>query len=711
MSSVLSPKRHELGPQVAALVAILALGAILRFHGLWWGFPYQLHCDETKLIGVTLRLGQRIVEEHSLDPRFSAYGALPMYAALLGAPVARVLGSLAGHSYEPALSVQMAGRFLSATADVVSILLVFLIGRRWSAAAGLWGAALYATALVAVRESHFFSPDVLSTTFALLYLYCCSLLTTRSNRWQYVLAGLTLGLALSVKFATLPLVILGLIAYGRQVKAASQLGGDPRPFRMSASALKVKATLAVMGVGSLLPVALWTFSAQRIRAVAQEALGARVDEERLLHHTAEYWQAHVDGVYRGVADLLATVAVLGVGTALVLLSLAGGTRGLRMCHEAYVRRDLLAAFLGSVIATFVILNPYCILNAFEYWAPAGPTTLTWNLLMVAGAFHPPPSWMLHFEGTWPYLYQLVHVFPYGWGPPLTVCVLVGLVWASWTLWRRPWGPLWAATLAGLVLFLLLARLHMKMVRYTLPLTPVLCLLAGGMIAHWASRGGARTVCATACGAVVVACSLVWCLAYGAIYAGPDNRVEALGWLAQHVRPASLVVYERDDSWGAAGETALAEAGPFRVERMDPLYVMHDYVGQPLPEEAIRQTAQYLTAQVTGADYLVVTDINRDRIGHLAHAFPVMHEFYTRLFSGQTDFRQAAAFERGPSLLGRPIDDSGAELSFRLFDHPKVYIFQRERPASPSPLSSPTHGPAGRPRPVTPYTDDRPKMHP
>lgn len=660
----------------ATLAAIIIIAAGLRVYGLWWAFPHRLHCDENKLIGVTVRLAEGFLAKGSLDPQFSAYGALPMYLALALAPAARGLGAVAGQRYDDHDAVLLAGRALSALADTLSVLLVFLLGRLHSVRAGLWGAALYAVALVGVREAHFFSPDPLATCLVLLYVYLAGLVLTAPSRRRYALAGFALGLALSVKLTALPLVLLGLVAFGMQVGQAVRRGGDPKLYAMATRARRLRAGVLALGGLAVVPAAAWALLGHRIRQAANDALVWRVDRGRVEAHSTEFWQDQVESIYRGGLEVLATVAVVGVVGSMFVLFLLTGHRGPRRSYEAYRRLNLLAAFLGATLLTFVVLNPSCVLRPFNYWAPAGPDHLTWNILMVNGALNPPPGWALHFAGTHAGWYQLRHVLPYAWGVPLMAALLPALVWGLWALVRREGGREWVVILATLVMALLVGRTWVKMTRYVLPLTPLLCAVAGMMVARWTQSPGRVTAwTGRVLAGAVVALSLAWCVGYVSIYGGPDNRVAALAWLAENVRPGERLLYEKDDAWGAAGEYAIRTAGPHETRRLHPLAYMHDFFGRPLRAEAVDAKWAYLRTTTRSADLLLLTDTNFSRLRLVAESFPAMHEFYQQLFAGRTQFWQVASFEAGPTFLGRPVDDSRAEPSFRLFDHPKVYVFR------------------------------------
>jgi hypothetical protein len=45
-------------------------------------------------------------------------------------------------------------------------------------------------------------------------------------------------------------------------------------------------------------------------------------------------------------------------------------------------------------------------------------------------------------------------------------------------------------------------------------------------------------------------------------------------------------------------------------------------------------------------------------------------------AGRLGFELIKTFKVYPKLFGYEINDDSAELSFRLFDHPRVYIFKR-----------------------------------
>ena len=56
---------------------------------------------------------------------------------------------------------------------------------------------------------------------------------------------------------------------------------------------------------------------------------------------------------------------------------------------------------------------------------------------------------------------------------------------------------------------------------------------------------------------------------------------------------------------------------------------------------------------------------------------MVKQHYRDLFAGKLGFQLVKTFKVYPALFGRSINDDAAEWTFRLFDHPGVYIFRRQ----------------------------------
>ena len=684
------------------LVAVIALGAALRAFGLFWGFPDGLHCDEAYITDHTVRLVEQVRDERSLNPRY-CYGALPLYLGLLGALPAAAAAKLLGVGWAFRTCALASGRLLSVAADCGTIYLVYLLGLRaggWVRAnsgfsrtgqlVGLWGAALYAVALMSVREAHFFTVDVLVGFFMLWHVYCCVRANEEGTTRWFVWCGVTLGLALSAKATALPLVVvpavvLIAVAKRRTEGAETDDGTDRHAARL------FRGAFAALALAALIPAITWTALRGRIVSYAERMAHQTVSERRLALHGDEFWRMQAESLHGGIGDVLWEAAVICAALTALVWWATRRAPGRQVCGALWRDKAKLLAVVALPLGVFLLLNPAALTEPMRYWAPSGPDTAIWHLIAGRGALHPPPGWGLHFERTLPILYGLRHIVPYAVGWPLAAVVVVAFIWAvlRWVavarerrLAERGGVALWPVVLAAVMLGAAFGTAHFKFSRYVVPILPHLCLFTAWWLVGVAS-GDARPWARRCATPLLAACwlgGLIWCWAYLQVYIQPDTRQRAARWFAANAPPGATVVVEKDDAWFTTWNRTTAE-GRYEMEVLRPYHIAHDLYGRELTAQNLAEKRAYIVDTLTDANYYLVMPNNRERIARLRDSFPVISAFWDDLFAGRTGFELVQSFEGGPRLGGWKIDDSGAELTFRLFDHPKVFVFRR-RPGTP-----------------------------
>ncbi|NPV57715.1 MAG: hypothetical protein HPY76_13745, partial [Anaerolineae bacterium] len=233
-------KKNRTWLWVVLLIYILLVGAYFRFVGLNWDETYHLHPDERFLTMV--ETGLEPVDSlkdyfdtstSSLNPNnrgygFYVYGTLPIFIVRYVAEWTSRVG------YD---QVHLVGRFISASFDLMTVLLVFLIADRLfrNKVLALLAAAFSAASVLPIQLAHYFTVDSYTNFFVFLAFYFAVHFMTLSQQfsdsdqeegasgvraWMQVirqntqslapaaLFGLALGMAMASKISAAPLAML-----------------------------------------------------------------------------------------------------------------------------------------------------------------------------------------------------------------------------------------------------------------------------------------------------------------------------------------------------------------------------------------------------------------------------------------------------------------------------------------------------------------------
>ncbi len=220
------------------LLLILALGLALRLHGLNWDSGFGFHPDERDIYmrsGCMYELlteapdhqscgyvgdqplaepglpglGTLLDAERSpLNPHWFPLGSILIYVMVFFRSIIELFTDVT------ALDMRYTGRVLSTLADVGSILMVFVLGRRmFSPGVGLLAAAFTSIAVIHVQNSHFYRPETFSVFFTLAAFWAMLRMVEKKRLRDSAFLGLMVGLALAPKVNVLPLVIPLALAY------------------------------------------------------------------------------------------------------------------------------------------------------------------------------------------------------------------------------------------------------------------------------------------------------------------------------------------------------------------------------------------------------------------------------------------------------------------------------------------------------------------
>ena len=224
------------------LAAIVVVALVLRLHGIDWDGGYAYHPDERDIYMRSDCMYALLTDaphastcgyvadqpqaepglgglrhffdpdRSPLNPHWFPLGSILIYVMVFVRSVVELFTDIGG------LDMRFAGRTLSALADVGSVLLVFLLGRRlYGRNVGLLAAGLTALAVIHVQHSHFYRPETFTVLLTLASIWATLRMVEKKRLRDSVLLGVILGLALAPKVNVLPLLAPLALGYGYRI--------------------------------------------------------------------------------------------------------------------------------------------------------------------------------------------------------------------------------------------------------------------------------------------------------------------------------------------------------------------------------------------------------------------------------------------------------------------------------------------------------------
>ncbi|HZP56618.1 MAG TPA: DUF2298 domain-containing protein [Dehalococcoidia bacterium] len=632
---------------LAVLVGILAFGAYLRLTHVNWddngaGVSGHLHPDERFLtqIGTGIRGPSSVFNyfdtDHSgLNPynitngdgskqSTFVYGTLPLFANKFVASHLHVLTLGMAHDRDTYDQFNLVGRALSGVFDVGTILLIFLIGRQlMNRNAGLLGAFLYALSPFAIQNAHFFVVDPFVAFFAAFTLLF-AIRSATYGRWRdFAIAGAGAGLAAACKITAISLLPVVVLAVGIAVWPS------------------FKPWLAPLWYG-------------RQERYTRDQDGRRLDAAI-------------------VRLVLGSLLVLGVGFI-----------AFRIAMPYAFNTPALSDLFSWKTHSFLKI-PYAYPDVMSHhWLRDQQNQQ--NLLSGSAQFPPDVQWIGRSKWLWP----AQQMIAWGMGPALGITAWLGVLFAVVLLFRRRQGY-WLVPLAWILgYFAFMGAQFSLYMRYFLPLYPALAALAGVLLYNvweWAwsrdpfaalGRFAARLrpaqpalpYAAGAGIAVVVLMTLFAGLAFYSIYTRPVTRAEASRWIYENVPAGSVIGHEHWD-----------DEVPYQVAGATPR--TYDGVTFENFNPDTPQRVDQLLSDIDQVDYIALSSRRLSgTITRVPAEWPVTSRYYQALEDGSLGFEKVAEFTSYPRIFGMTFNDTGAEESFSVYDHPQVTIYRKTSAYSP-----------------------------
>ncbi|TAK30297.1 MAG: phospholipid carrier-dependent glycosyltransferase, partial [Chloroflexota bacterium] len=365
-----------------------------------------------------------------------------------------------------------------------------------------------------------------------------------------------------------------------------------------------------------------------------------------------------------------------------------------------LQRSIVNLMLTTAVAgtVFVIAEPYALIDHTTFLA-----NFTEQSEMVRRIRDYP--YTRQYIGAPLYFYEFQQLTVWGLGPALGLSFWAGLVFTIMVAWRTRRKSDILLLSWVVPYFVITGWFPVKFLRYLLPMTPFMALMAARMFAdvrEWAAgpaldgqRWSAliRRLPASprryvdGLLALVMVLTIFYALAYDNIYSAPHTAVQTSAWINANVPKGATIVMEHWEEGipNLAGYN-MVTIGPYDDENPDKWRDM--------------------LSKLERADYIVFYS-NRmyGTIPRLPARYPITTNYYKQLFSGELGFDLAFMGTSYPNLLGvsfvsdtfsrpgltppaqlrdfkpSPIAISGgfADESFSVYDHPMTMVFAKNRP--------------------------------
>jgi hypothetical protein len=372
--------------------------------------------------------------------------------------------------------------------------------------------------------------------------------------------------------------------------------------------------------------------------------------------------------------------------------------------EVLRARPALVRVVGIAFVVFIVTQPYMLLDPIRYFGQVGTEAL------VARGWLDYP-YTRQYAGSTPFIYQIVQSTVWGMGLPLGMFAWGGTALFVVQWWRKKGNEWWRDGFVlswALVYFLTIGAQYAKYLRYLLPLSPFLFLMAaagfGSLIAGRSPRlARALRVSFSAGTLVVVGSAFLYSLAYISIYTREHPWLQLSDWIYQNVPSHSTIITEQwDDTLPL----------PMQVNGQTRLPTEYQIDQLPMYDSDTPAKMQSLADELAKSDYVLLASQRLyATISRLPARYPETSRYYELLFTGQLGFELVTSADNNPSLgsititednfkdshLPVPsvlaVDPPGdalwnwgrADESFTVYDHPMPLLFKKTRSLSAADL--------------------------
>ncbi|OGK24664.1 hypothetical protein A3A46_01360 [Candidatus Roizmanbacteria bacterium RIFCSPLOWO2_01_FULL_37_13] len=365
-------------------------------------------------------------------------------------------------------------------------------------------------------------------------------------------------------------------------------------------------------------------------------------------------------------------------------------------------------FLALTLVVSIIFSPHNFISFAQFLG-----SMKYESDVALGSYR--AFYSRQFEGINPIFFQLVKIFPYSLGWPAFIFFIFGFIFLPFKL---EFNVLRLAILAG---FIPNAFLYAKWTRFMTPILPLMLTMSVLFVFRVIPMKMAiykiRQLIWISAFAGMTMLMVIPGLAYLSIYQNPDVRFTASEWIYKNIPGNSYILFETANVVDIPIESPASPAGRQKSKVKSQNYQMISFNFYDLDENPSLQTE--LRQHLAKADYMFIPsrrifanhycrnikyqrsnikttyqnsnisvilnlfqNLNqKESCQYLRKKYPLLNDYYDKLFSGELGFVKVAEFNAFPKiqLLGKTIlefPDEEAEETWTVFDHPVIRIYKK-----------------------------------
>ena len=298
------------------------------------------------------------------------------------------------------------------------------------------------------------------------------------------------------------------------------------------------------------------------------------------------------------------------------------------------KASVLKLFILAIftIEIYLLASPYNFISQTNFLS-----TMTYETNVALG--HTKVFYTTQFSQTTPYLFQIIHVFPYTSGIFQFFFAIFGflILIKNWQLKNKTYSSWFLILFSSLIYFLYFGQLYVKWTRFVSPIFFLFPLLSVVFISLFKNHKIRLLFLFLGC--------LPGIYFFYQLYFHPDIRLTVSLWLNKNIPAESRVLSEG----GNVIDIPLTNHS-FPVTNYD----FYQYQPNTLIDEVVRANYIFVPSRRVFANY--------------------DYPYHRHLFNGSLGFKEIKTFIINPDIF---LNSENAEETWSVFDHPVIRIFRKE----------------------------------